>query len=460
MEKQQKRTAQFVIYRMESVQALRGIAALFVVCQHICFLQRGSFGVDLFFLISGFVVMLSTERSTEHFFGKRMVRIMPIYCSLSLLVWWGVSFFPQWFENTKGGILNLLRSCFFIPFSQYGVMQPLVRVGWTINYEVMFYVLFMLSMKISIRFRALFCSGMLAVLALIGALFPKLPGPFAFWTDSIILEFAIGMGLFYVVRVMFGLLCGQRVKAEPVKEAAQEEGQAEPVKEAIQEEGQAEPVKEAIQEEAQTQPAKEAIQEEAQTQPVKEAVREEVQTQPAKAVIQKVRKKGPDGEVAKENAQRKAKERRACLIWYTVLAIVSTAVFYYEWKSYEMPTVCRLPEIIRWGLPSVGLFLLFVAAGMRVHMPRLLIKIGDMSFSLYMLHYYPMQLLNRILKHTTTPTVPQVLITLAVVAVVLIMSWISYRLVEKKMGDQLRRDFLGKPSYDDFNPDNYPFIIL
>ena len=43
----------FLNQRFESVQSLRGIAALFVLMQHICFIERGSFGVDIFFLMVG-----------------------------------------------------------------------------------------------------------------------------------------------------------------------------------------------------------------------------------------------------------------------------------------------------------------------------------------------------------------------------------------------------------------------
>ena len=58
----------------DSIQALRGLAALFVVFQHIRFLNFGAFGVDIFFCISGFMIMFTTEKSTKYFFRKRLIR--------------------------------------------------------------------------------------------------------------------------------------------------------------------------------------------------------------------------------------------------------------------------------------------------------------------------------------------------------------------------------------------------
>ena len=55
----------------DSIQALRGLAALFVVFQHIRFLNFGAFGVDIFFCISGFMIMFTTEKSTKYLQRKR-----------------------------------------------------------------------------------------------------------------------------------------------------------------------------------------------------------------------------------------------------------------------------------------------------------------------------------------------------------------------------------------------------
>ena len=58
---------------------MRGLAALTVVFMHIQMVANGAFGVELFFCISGFIMMHVTEKNTEHFIIKRAIRIVPLY---------------------------------------------------------------------------------------------------------------------------------------------------------------------------------------------------------------------------------------------------------------------------------------------------------------------------------------------------------------------------------------------
>ena len=57
----------------DSIQALRGITALFIVLEHVRFLNCGAFGVDIFFCISGFMIMFSTHKDTAYFLRKRLI---------------------------------------------------------------------------------------------------------------------------------------------------------------------------------------------------------------------------------------------------------------------------------------------------------------------------------------------------------------------------------------------------
>lgn len=127
----------------DSIQALRGLAALFVVFQHVRFLNFGAFGVDIFFCISGFMIMFTTEKSTKYFFRKRLVRILPLYYLMTLGTYLSLLLFPSMFQQTRHDFSYLVKSLLFIPFDiGSGAIQPLVRIGWTINCEMLFYLLF------------------------------------------------------------------------------------------------------------------------------------------------------------------------------------------------------------------------------------------------------------------------------------------------------------------------------
>ena len=324
--------------KFESVQSLRGIAALFVVMQHICFIQRGSFGVDLFFLVSGFIMMYVTEKSTKHFVMKRLIRIVPLYYAMTFVSYLALLVAPGLFEQTTASPVYLIKSLLFIPFSMQGVSQPLLRVGWTVNYEMLFYLLFFISMKISMRYRAVICSVLLVGLVVVGCFIPGEMEPFAFWTDSIILEFAVGMGMFYVLRAMF-----ERVKR-------------------------------------------------------------------IRAVV------------------------------YAVLLLCVLLVGY-MWWSYGNATVSAYVQILRWGIPAVMILCAVFYAGCVLRIPKWLVRLGDMSFSVYLIHYYPMRVLNKLIHHTQTPGVKEIALTLVTVAATLVAAWICYWLIEVKFTNFIRKQF-------------------
>ena len=60
-------TDNFHTKHFNCIQALRGFTALFVALEHVRFLNCGAFGVDIFFIISGFMAMFATHEDTKHF---------------------------------------------------------------------------------------------------------------------------------------------------------------------------------------------------------------------------------------------------------------------------------------------------------------------------------------------------------------------------------------------------------
>ena len=152
--------------RYEIIDALRFFAAFYVVISHLigAFTKHESFiylflGIDIFFIISGFVMMVSTQISSRHFFIKRIIRICPLYWGLTLVTFTIALIVPYLFENTTANFEHLFKSLFFIPFDKNGLGYfPILYVGWTLNYEMFFYLLFAIALIFHSEFRGIITS--------------------------------------------------------------------------------------------------------------------------------------------------------------------------------------------------------------------------------------------------------------------------------------------------------------
>lgn len=197
---------------LASVQCLRGIAAMMVVCFH-CFpqLERMGYagnqhvslssGVDIFFVISGFIMLVSTRRSVSRgagaFLLNRAIRILPIYWLLTSVMVAAALFAPQLLSSTKFDLVHVIKSYLMIP-----AMHPVVKLywpilipGWTLNYEMFFYLIFALGLAVVHdrgRKLSILVGSIIAVLILI-PLLVRVEGVGAFYTSSVMLEFIFGL---------------------------------------------------------------------------------------------------------------------------------------------------------------------------------------------------------------------------------------------------------------------------
>lgn len=191
--------------RYDSIQALRGIAAFVVVLCHIRFMKGyGQFGVDIFFCISGFIMMHVTQNETKDFLIKRALRILPLYYGITLFTYVAILIKPDLFHSSEATPEYLLKSLLFIPYTRNGITQPILGVGWTLNYEIWFYIIIYLATKINIKYRAVISSAVLAVLVLLRVFIKTDSVVFNFFTDPIILEFALGMLGYILCQVFWG----------------------------------------------------------------------------------------------------------------------------------------------------------------------------------------------------------------------------------------------------------------
>lgn len=179
--------------RLDSIQLLRALAATAVVVFHIPLFRNGAWGVDIFFVISGFIIALVTEKSSRHFLAKRVIRVVPLYWLGTFGVFGVALLLPNLLDNTTADLAGLIQSLLFIPYLKGEYVQPLLYLGWTLNFEMFFYALFALAMAISHRHRLIIASAMLLGLVLLGKLVAFDAVIPAFYTSEILAEFVLGM---------------------------------------------------------------------------------------------------------------------------------------------------------------------------------------------------------------------------------------------------------------------------
>ncbi len=151
--------------RFSSIQTLRALAALSVLFYHESSTKFtvGAVGVDIFFVISGFIMGTIGYRETPlDFMMKRIIRIVPLYWLVTAAVCL-VSLIPGVFHQFSCDLPSLLQSLFFIPYvNQAGHIEPLMVPGWTLNYEMFFYAVF--AVGLAIRRPVVFSAAIMLVL--------------------------------------------------------------------------------------------------------------------------------------------------------------------------------------------------------------------------------------------------------------------------------------------------------
>lgn len=159
--------------KIVSLQYCRGLASLLVVVAHNAYLLplnaglyiSGALGVDIFFIISGFIMTYITHGVRERpysFLIKRFFRIWPVF----FIVWLGVFFISD--ESRRDTISCALYFC-LQDYSRPGPTFGYSALGppWTLTYEILFYLIFTFSMFVCYRYRSLLCSLMFVFSAVI-----------------------------------------------------------------------------------------------------------------------------------------------------------------------------------------------------------------------------------------------------------------------------------------------------
>jgi exopolysaccharide production protein ExoZ len=194
--------------KIHFLQALRAIAASLVVADHailditrgdpqhpatLAAWAMGSVGVYIFFVISGFIMVLicwddfGRRGAPANFMRKRIIRIVPLY--------WIATFAAFAFHKVSAthgadaGWLELLRSTMFVPYrDENGIWSPVLPQGWTLNYEMFFYVIFAAAMSFPRQIALPTIVSTLALFTVVGSVLSYPSSPIVLW-------FVVGIGL-------------------------------------------------------------------------------------------------------------------------------------------------------------------------------------------------------------------------------------------------------------------------
>jgi exopolysaccharide production protein ExoZ len=144
------------------------------------------------------------DRSPSKFIWNRIIRIVPpywFYTMISVLLYMVAA---GLFRNNGLTVQHVILSLLFVPHPNPGDIEslsPLVKIGWTLNYEMFFYVVFAISMFVNYSKRVLVTCTFLLLLVMIGSFnVIPLPPEIQFYCRDIVLEFAAGMLLCHAYR--------------------------------------------------------------------------------------------------------------------------------------------------------------------------------------------------------------------------------------------------------------------
>ena len=217
---------QDVSRKLDSVQALRGMAALWVVIYHAAAIWRehaglgadafsgpwdqGYAGVDLFFVISGFImVWVAGYRpaglgTIARFAFERVTRIYPLWWVFCAIM--AAYFFVTYAQPAAPNVADSDSAWGYFAASMAlwpQAQMPVLQVGWTLVFEMAFYAVFAALLLLPERIRPFVLTGWAVALIarlILGDPAPNMPG--AWWgvlSHPLVLEFLMGAGVAYAI---------------------------------------------------------------------------------------------------------------------------------------------------------------------------------------------------------------------------------------------------------------------
>jgi len=196
------------------VQSLRALGALLVVIFHATNAVRdridatawqfngGMAGVDLFFIISGFIMVNATQplwstgaggsRAAWQFLYRRIIRVVPLYWLATTLKLSMILILPA-ATLYPIGVWHTISSYLFIPaWNAKGEPFPVLVPGWTLSFEMFFYLWFALALGFR-RHPVYWLTPLFAVFALYYSAFSPFTAAPMTLLNPHLMEFCFGM---------------------------------------------------------------------------------------------------------------------------------------------------------------------------------------------------------------------------------------------------------------------------
>ena len=212
-------------HQLVGVQALRGIAALLVVFVHyngtavshgfgfpvLADVELGHIGVDIFFVISGFIMELTAggqpyvKGDTSRFLYRRAVRVLPLYWVLTLVAF-GITLVLGSEINARRTPQQFMMSMLLLPAADtHGQAVYVIAVAWTLTFELYFYLIFAALLRLKTSTRLVLLAALFTASSGIGFL-ANIQDPLAHvFVDPIVFEFLLGCLLAYALRHRWAL---------------------------------------------------------------------------------------------------------------------------------------------------------------------------------------------------------------------------------------------------------------
>lgn len=156
---------------ISGIHLLRGFAAFLVLIYHIYYVSKIYVeykiqlfevlyvGVDIFFVVSGFVMFFILRRGLDKvslseyrikFIRDRFFRIVPLYWLFTIIFFLVNNQLYHDDSEKSFSLLVLIKSLLFIPYGSDGIVSPpVLGVGWTLNYEILFYLVIFISLSVT-----------------------------------------------------------------------------------------------------------------------------------------------------------------------------------------------------------------------------------------------------------------------------------------------------------------------